>query len=221
MSNEATRKKYEANVLPQWGSLSTIKKLVGENKTILDVGCASGYLGELLMKKGNVLYGIDGNKEAIAVAEKKYQKAVWFDLNNSEPDRLRTLFSDTTFDVIIFADVLEHLLDPETTLRGFSKLLKPNGRIVVSLPNVALWRVRLNLLLGHFDYMDYGVLDRTHLHLYTFKTGKELIRNSGFSVVTEQGALNFWFFGILVRFFPFLRNILSIHIIIEGRRSVQ
>lgn len=219
MLNEATMKKYEANILPRWGSLASIKKIVGENKTILDVGCASGYLGELLMKEGNVLYGIDGNKEAIEIASKKYQKAVCFDLNDTDVDRLQTLFEGMTFDAIIFADVLEHLVDPETTLQNFSKLLKSDGRIVISLPNVALWRVRLNLLFGRFDYTDYGVLDRTHLHLYTFKTSKELIKNTGFSIVSEQGALNFWFFGVLVQYIPFLRNILSIHIIIEAKKA--
>lgn len=220
MSNEATKKKYEANILPRWGSLASIKKLAGKNKTVLDVGCASGYLGEILMKEGNILYGIDGNKEAIEIAGKKYKGVACLDLNNTHFERLETLFGGATFDVIVFADVLEHLLDPETVLRSFGKLLKPDGKVIVSLPNVALWRVRLNLLFGQFDYTDYGVLDRTHLHLYTFKTGKELIQNSGFRVLSEQGALNFLPFGILMQTFPFLRNIFGIHIIVEAKKIV-
>ena len=220
MSSEATKKKYEANILPRWGSLASIKKLVGENKTVLDVGCASGYLGELLMKEGNIVYGIDGNKEAIEIARKHYKEAVYFDLNDTNPDRLESLFDGVTFDIIVFADVLEHLLDPETVLRNFGKLLKPNGKVIISLPNVALWRVRLNLLFGQFNYTDYGVLDRTHLHLYTFKTGKELTQNSGFQVLSDQGALNFYAFGVLMQTFPFLKTLLGIHIIIEAKKNV-
>lgn len=221
MSNEAIEKKYEANVLPKWGSLASIKKLVGKNKTVLDVGCASGYLGEILIKEGNVLYGIDGNKEAIEIAEKKYKGVAHLDLNDTNPDRLENLFDGVIFDVIIFADVLEHLFDPETVLRNFGKFLKPDGRIIVSLPNVALWRVRINLLFGQFNYTDYGVLDRTHLHLYTFKTGKELVRNSGFRAISDRGALNFYPFGVLIQILPFLRKILGIHIIIEAKKSVK
>lgn len=220
MSHEATKKKYEANILPRWGSLSSIKKLVGKNKTVLDVGCASGYLGELLMKEGNILYGIDGNKEAIETARKKYKGVAWLDLNDTNSDQLESLFNGVIFDVIVFADVLEHLLDPESSLRNLGKLLKPGGKVIVSLPNVALWRVRLNLLFGQFDYTDYGVLDRTHLHLYTFKTGKALIRNSGFQVFSDQGAMNFYPFGILVQIFPFLKKMLGIHIIIEAKKKI-
>lgn len=221
MSDEATKKKYEAHILPRWGSLSSISRMVGGNKTVLDVGCASGYLGELLMEEENILYGIDGNEEAIKVAAQKYREVTWFDLNNSDPGRLSALFPGTTFDVIIFADVLEHLLDPEAVLRNFGRLLKPDGKIIISLPNVGLWRVRLNLLLGRFDYTDYGVLDRTHLHLYTFKTGKALVRNAGFQVLAERGGLNFFPFGVLMQAFPFLRRVLSIHIIIEAKKMVQ
>ena len=221
MTNEAIKKKYEANILPHWGSLASIKKLVGKNHSVLDVGCASGYLGELLMKEGNMVYGIDGNKEAIEIAEKKYKGVAHLDLNDTNPDRLVDFFDGVTFDVIVFADVLEHLLDPETVLRNFGKFLKPDGRVIVSLPNVALWRVRLNLLFGQFNYTDYGVLDRTHLHLYTFKTGKELIQNSGFQVLSDRSALNFYPFGVLIQAFPFLKKLLGIHIIIEAKKKVQ
>lgn len=215
---EATQKKYEATGLPRWGSLASIKRLVGKNKTVLDVGCASGYLGALLMKEGNIVYGIDGNKDAIEIAKKHYRKAMHYDLNTADKDHLTSLFDGITFDTIIFADVLEHLLDPEAALLYFITLLKPNGKIIVSLPNVALWRVRANLLFGNFNYTDYGVLDRTHLHLYTFKTAKEMVRNSGLRIVSEYSALNFYPFGVLVAIFPFLKNILAIHIIIEAEK---
>lgn len=214
MSYEATSKRYVSDNFPYWGSLSSIRRIVGKEKTVLDVGCASGYLGDLLMRDGNIMYGVDGNRSAIEKAKGRYEEALCIDLN--EPAHF---FNDTRFDVIVFADVLEHLLDPESILRYCTGLLKPNGRIIVSLPNVALWRIRLQLLCGRFQYTDYGVLDKTHLHLYTFKTAKELMQVSGLRTISERGAMNFMPFGILVSIFPFLKSWLSIHIVIEAEKS--
>ena len=215
MKTEATIKKYErATKLPAYGSLSTISRFCGAKKEILDVGCASGYLGRVLMDRDNVVYGIDGNAEAVAEAKQIYTEAVCFDLNNLDGENF---FGGKTFDVIVFADVLEHLLDPQVTLQYFKRFLKPGGYIITSLPNVALWRVRLNLLFGNFNYTDYGVLDRTHLHLYTFASAKKLLSSAGYEVVASRAAMNLLLFGILVDFFPFLRTWLGIHIVMKAR----
>lgn len=215
--SEATEKVYErALALPFYGSLRVISKLCGSKQEVLDVGCASGYLGRTLIPRGNVMYGIDGNQEATVEAKRLYHDAVCLDLNMLSE---QILFGGKKFDVIIFADVLEHLLDPRQTLKYFDRLLKPGGRIIVSLPNVALWRVRLNLLFGHFDYADYGVLDRTHLHLYTFKTARELIENAGYTVLSSRPAMNFYFFGLMTDLFPWLRSLFGIHIIMEGKHE--
>lgn len=214
MKNEATVKKYErARKLPLYSSLYVIRVLCGQDKDILDVGCASGYLGKLLLSRNNKVYGVDGNSDAIAVAKKIYHDALCLDLNRfpQEP-----IFSGRKFDVIVFADVLEHLLDPEGVLLYFGQYLKPGGKIIVSLPNVALWRVRLGLLCGRFDYTDYGVLDRTHLHLYTFKSAKELLEKSGYTVSSSRPAMNLYLFGIVTTIFPVLKSWLGIHIIMEG-----
>jgi len=217
MENEAVTKKYERALrLPFYGSLNVIRKLCGQNRDILDVGCASGYLGKILLSQGNRVYGIDGNNDAVALAKGFYNDALCLDLNHlpQEP-----IFSGKKFDVIVFADVLEHVLDPESVLRYFGQFLKPTGKIIVSLPNVALWRVRLNLLFGKFDYTDYGVLDRTHLHLYTFKSARILLENAGYTVSLSRSAMNLYFFGIATAIFPFLRSLLSIHIIMSATES--
>lgn len=212
MSNEATKKRYYSCNSSQYTSLAVIKRLVGKNKTVLDVGCASGYLGEMLMEEGNVLYGIDGNADAVEQARsRKYVDVRHIDLNNIP----HTVF-DMKFDVIVFADVLEHLVDPESVLSYFMAFLKPGGKVIVSLPNVALWRVRLNLLLGKFDYTDYGVLDRTHLHLYTFKSAKRFVRNAGYREKRTTHAVNLSLLGILMDLIPFLRSLFSIHVIMEA-----
>jgi SAM-dependent methyltransferase len=77
------------------------------------------------------------------------------------------------FDTIIFADVLEHLAWPAGVLKKYADLLKPDGTVIVSLPNVGLWSVRLGLLFGRFRYQDSGVLDRTHLRFFTRRSAIE------------------------------------------------
>jgi 2-polyprenyl-3-methyl-5-hydroxy-6-metoxy-1,4-benzoquinol methylase len=79
------------------------------------------------------------------------------------------------FDVIVFADVLEHFVHPEYVLSQARALLAPGGRMIISIPNVAHLSVRLHLLMGSFTYTDRGILDRTHLHFYTKKSLKKMI----------------------------------------------
>jgi len=84
--------------------------------------------------------------------------------------------------VLLAAAVLEHLKYPERLLTAARDLLKPGALVLVSLPNVAYWQIRLKLLAGRFDYTDYGVMDRTHLRLYTAKTGRALLVEQGYRV---------------------------------------
>nr|WP_256369411.1 class I SAM-dependent methyltransferase [Methanococcoides sp. AM1] len=179
---------------------------IQQGEIVLDVGCSEGYLAKHI--PNNDVWGIDANCQALFKAKETCAEVKLVDLNNLP---INPIFSQK-FDVIVFGDVLEHLLYPDKVLKHFKQYLKSQGRIIVSLPNIALWRVRLNLLLGKFDYSDYGVMDSTHLHFYTFKTSKDLISSSGYNVIKVQGAANF--LGSVVHNASFLRKILSIHIII-------
>jgi hypothetical protein len=84
---------------------------------------------------------------------------------------------------VIFADVLEHLVDPWSTLRQALAYVKPGGSVVISLPNIANYGVRLNLLKGEFRYQDFGIYDRTHLRFFTRETFQELVAGAGLRVV--------------------------------------
>jgi len=206
MYKEAISKTYVHNAdNAPYGSLAIISKLIGKNKRVLDIGCSSGYLSKYCPE--NEFYGIDGNSEAIDMANRTYKKAIVVDLNQI-PD---SLLFDVKFDYIIFADILEHLLYPELLLKHFAMYLNNGGKVIVSLPNIALWRNRFNLLFGHFDYTDFGVMDRTHLHLYTYSTAKQLLQNSGYRVEEQVGAA--YATGRFVNLNQFLKNLLSVHII--------
>lgn len=169
---ESTTYQYFEDV--NWGLL----RLWGDRKNldVLDVGCGFATTSQHIAKRGNRVTGIESSAEAVAVARTRISEVIHADLQN------HTL-GDRRFDVIIFADVLEHLSWPIGVLRGYLDLLKDGGSVIVSLPNVGLWSVRLNLLLGRFRYEETGVLDRTHLRFFTRRTAREMIEQVGLKVV--------------------------------------
>jgi SAM-dependent methyltransferase len=156
-----------------WGLL----RLWGDRKgkDVLDVGCGFATTSQFIQQRGNRVIGIESNAEAVAVARARISQVVESDL--------QTLPSLGKFDAIIFADVLEHLAWPVGVLRKYADLLKPGGTIIVSLPNVGLWSVRLGLLFGRFRYQDSGVLDRTHLRFFTRRSAIEMLRLAGYTPV--------------------------------------
>lgn len=196
--------------LPQFGSLSTILRILGSGHDVLDVGCSQGYLGRYDNGR-NRFWGVDGNPAALEVARQYYVDVACAELNSSEAD----WFSGKRFDVVVFADVLEHLLSPEKMLERAASLLRENGRIIVSLPNVALWRVRLNLLFGSFNYTKYGVLDDSHLHLYTFASAQRLVERCGYRILDTVGAANE--LGFIAQKVKPLRTLASINVILTAK----
>jgi len=174
---------------------------------VLDVGCNQGYLGTLVEGAANFT-GLDSCDEALEAARTSgYAHVEKIDL-----DDYRSLELREKFDVIIFADVLEHLAQPEDVLQFFvSNCLKEDGRVIISLPNVAHVSVRLGLLLGDFTYTDAGILDRTHLHLYTQKTARELIVSCGLRIEKEKFSSDR--LGRLIRVFPVLGRLLGFNLI--------
>lgn len=151
----------------------------------LDVGCGTGILGAELKKSSCTVYGIEYSKEAASLAGKRLEKVLVADLEQELPSL------DERFDVLIFADVLEHLRDPEEVLKRYLRFSKPNGTVLVSLPNIANWTIRIKLLFGKFNYTETGILDRTHLHFYTLTTAKKLMEGAGLTIVKVDLNPNF------------------------------
>ncbi len=145
----------------QNNSWSQAYKYVPEGSRVLDVGCSSGNFGHVLIqeKKCEVV-GLDIDKADVARAKTVLSQAL---IRNIERDDVTDLGK---FDIVMFIDVLEHLMDPVAVLAKVKEVLKPSGRIVFSIPNMAHISVRLQLLKGFFEYTPIGVLDRTHLHYY-------------------------------------------------------
>src|SRR5258708_34767405 len=88
------------------------------------------------------------------------------------------------FDVIVFADVLEHVADSSSFLQLAHRALLPAGRVIASVPNVAHWSVRVDLLRGRFDYQPTGIRDATHLRWFTAETVRLLFQSTRLRVLT-------------------------------------
>ena len=154
--------------------------LVGANKRVLDVGCASGYLAEALNERGCVVSGVEADPELAELARPHLEKVVVADVEACD---LVDAFGPGSFDVIVFGDVLEHLRDPLPVLRQARPLLAEGGTVVASVPNIAHGSIRLALLQGRFEYQPTGLLDNTHLRFFTLDTLEQLFRDAGLVAV--------------------------------------
>jgi 2-polyprenyl-3-methyl-5-hydroxy-6-metoxy-1,4-benzoquinol methylase len=203
---------YKLNLSSQYSTHNIIINNVGRNNFVLDVGCNNGYIGKN-SDPSNKFYGIDYLDGEVIKAKESYHDAIVYNLND-----LKFLPWNIKFDLIIFADVLEHVLYPDVVLNFFaSNYLKDGGKVIVSLPNVANWQIRCSLLLGNFNYTDTGILDKTHLHLYTFKSAKNLIYKSNLKSINILSGASF--FGPLIKIVPFLNSLLATNIIIIATKK--
>jgi 2-polyprenyl-3-methyl-5-hydroxy-6-metoxy-1,4-benzoquinol methylase len=159
-------------------SIQTIANVIPKCCKVLDVACCTGYLARVLKEKECEVVGIELDESAGNIARKFCKDVI---IANIEAiDALP--YPKEYFDVIVFADILEHLRRPDLSLRKFKPYLKRTGLCMVSLPNIARIEMRLNLLLGKFDYTEIGIMDKTHLRFFTFKTAKQLILSEGYVI---------------------------------------
>ena len=155
------------------------ERLVGSHNDILDIGCGEGFFAERLTQAGNRIVGIDILPEVkLGSSLVKYIQS---DLDNGLEPVIKQL-DGQRFDKVLLQDVLEHIRHPELLLKSCSKVLKSNGQLLVSVPNVANITVRLALLFGRFQYSERGILDRTHVRFYTRYTARQLLEESGFEI---------------------------------------
>ncbi len=134
-----------------------------------------------LAEAGAVVDGVELDEMSVELARPHCRQVMHSNLND-----IATIEIKDEYDIIVAADVLEHLADPEFVLSRLKRYLKRGGLLVVSLPNVANVYVRANLLLGRFPYHTKGLLDRSHLHFYTLATMRNLLRKTGWVVEASE-----------------------------------
>ncbi len=128
---------------------------------VLDVGCSDGHFGQLLEQMGHTVTGVD--IQATPGVEERISHFVRANIEEG----LAGHFEDASFDIVVLADVLEHVRSPGDLLRGARDLVKPGGSIFVSIPNIGHWYGRLKVGLGLFSYDRRGLFDSGHLRFFT------------------------------------------------------
>jgi SAM-dependent methyltransferase len=172
---------------------TTYTKLIrwtGNGKKVLEIGCHTGAMSKYLKDNGCVITGVEIDPEGCSEARNICHSIIEGNIENEK------IFGQLTgtYDVIIFADVLEHLMSPEKILAKIKNLLSSDGYVLISLPNIAHWSVRRNLLMGKFQYQDIGLMDKTHLHFYTFDSFKQLVQEQGYGIDDWEPVSNYnWF----------------------------
>jgi 2-polyprenyl-3-methyl-5-hydroxy-6-metoxy-1,4-benzoquinol methylase len=167
--------KYKFKESP-YSSHNYILRKVKPGAVVLDMGCGRGLLAKALAQRPARIVGVDVLPEGeIAPEIEEYHRA---DLEQHQKLQL-----SRQFDSIILADVIEHLRNAEEILIHLRQFLKTDGRLLISTGNIAVWFYRLSLLFGRFNYGPRGILDNTHVRLYTRGTFRALIEKCGYKVL--------------------------------------
>ncbi|MBU0694085.1 MAG: class I SAM-dependent methyltransferase [Candidatus Omnitrophica bacterium] len=177
-------------------------------KKVLDVGCGEGNLGFKLREKGIEVVGIEKDEKSYLLAKEKLNRVFLTDV-----EKFQLPFSKGYFDCIIYADVLEHFIYPLAVLRKHRDFLNNSGYIIASIPNIRYYKIIIRLFLGgSWDYMDKGILDKSHLRFFTLINIKELFADAGYEIVeikrnfvASRGfkVLNFFLFNGLKDFLTY------------------
>ncbi len=163
-----------------------ICRLIGHGQRVLELGCAAGAMSVVLTRHYQCqLIGLEADP---AAAEAARAHGIDARVANLESPDWAAGLADASFDTVLAADVLEHLHDPLGCLLQLRRLLSPQGRLVVSVPNIAHSGVLAALLCDAFPYRDTGLLDRTHVHFFTRQSLQQMLHQAGFAVTQVQTA---------------------------------
>lgn len=162
--------------------------------SVLECGCATGYMTKFMKEKMNCNVSIvEIDEEAIKKAKQYASESFCGNLDEERWYKFYK-FYDYNFEYILFADVLEHLRDPFTTLKLAEDLLTDDGKIIFSIPNICHNDILVRMFYDHFNYSSIGLLDNTHIHFwggndlasFTEQAGLEIINVQALAVPTQH-----------------------------------
>ena len=185
--------KYQSGVTIPYGTHKLLIDRIPAGSTVLDIGCAQGYVDRVLKEEKNcTIYGLEYEEAAAKIAEQYCAKMT---VGPAELflDAKTAPYRGSTFDVILLADILEHLMDPWAVLAALEPYLKKGGIVIISLPNIANLWIRMRLLFGNFTYTTTGIMDVTHTKFFTRSTLVAMVRGAKLDPVsvTGVGQLNY------------------------------
>ena len=189
MAHENGSMKYDIDISKQDQSTSHGKILaqIKPGSKVLECGCATGYMTQRMKEELGCKVSIIEIDEACYECAKEFAvDGFCGDLNQEE---WFEHFSNQQFDYILFADVLEHLPDPLKVLTRMTVLLKSNGRIIISIPNIAHNDIIMKLVGDRFDYTSTGLLDNTHIHFWGRNNLDDFCQKAGLTIVQIDGTI--------------------------------
>lgn len=179
--------RYDGHLLDPDEVSGIVVSMVPRGSRVLDVGCGTGSLDRILAERCEAkVVGVEPDR---ARAEVALGRGIHVEVAYLTEDLIARL---GRFDVVLLADVLEHLPDPQTMLLLCRDALESRGAVIISVPNVAHWSVRSYLVRGRFEYRSWGIMDATHLRWFTAESLKSFLARSGFNVVGYRGTAGIW-----------------------------
>jgi len=186
--------------LPAWRSLSEagglhwkvlkrgnvpeplLNLIMSPPRLVLDVGCFCGAVGEWLKARypGVRVVGVEPSEQAADQARQVLDHVFAGKLEDVCLAEAGVV--EQSADVIVLADVLEHMYDPWRALQQLRNLLRPGGIVLASIPNIRNWAVIEDLIQGDFEYAASGILDITHMRFFTLSSIRRLFEETGYRI---------------------------------------
>ncbi|MFA6304907.1 MAG: class I SAM-dependent methyltransferase [Patescibacteria group bacterium] len=167
---------YRKNAIIRWLTQNS-------HKTILDIGCSNGILGQEVKKLMPCrFFGTDISAQAVHEAKQVLDNAWQFNLEDeivNWPEELR----QNNYDAIVLSEVLEHLFEPENLLIKLKELPQADKEILITVPNLLFWKNRLKIFFGQFNYTNQGIMDKSHIHFFSWASFKKMIADSGYRII--------------------------------------
>jgi len=190
---------------------------VTNNSKILELGCATGFMSQYFQQQKKCkVFAVDINSQATAFVKKHCKKTITGDLEDKKT--WIEIKKYKPYDIVFASSIIEHLSQPEFILQMTKQVLKNSGSLIITIPNIAHWRMRWNLLIGNWNYQDYGVLDKTHLRFFTYYTFQHLIKQAGFKIqlikIDPAGGIKY--FNWIAKYFP---NFYAHQILIKAQKA--
>ena len=162
--------------------IKIILKLIGSSKKVLDVACYDGYIGEKIRNNHNVVFGIDASEEAVAISTKKGLISKVSDIEKGLP------YKNHCFDLVFAGEVIEHIVDTDFFMEEIKRILRKNGELVITTPNIASLDRRLMLLFNQnpasFDFPTNTPAG--HLRFFNNKLLLNFLKHKGFKIISIE-----------------------------------